>query len=1048
MSPTPWAQAVQTINKALAPAPQHRLSQSNDDNAEETGLFEDLQRLKIDDFDTLKDVLEASISGEEDDNELLLERIVTFLARLPPRSRQGRRFTEAFINQLWDVLEHPPPQLRSEATRYRSADGSYNNPTDPSMGAANTRYARTVTARTFQLPDLPDPALIFDSLMDRGDGSSFREHPNKISSMLFYLATIITHDIFQTDSKDPNFNLTSSYLDLSPLYGRNAEEQSAMRTFEDGLLQPDCFSSRSLYGFPPGLGVFLIMFNRFHNYVVTQLAEINEGGRFTKPPSRDAAHATAWAKYDDDLFQTGRLITCGLYVNIVLKDYVRTILNLNRTGSTWGLDPRVRETKDLFNSSPAPQATGNQVSVEFNLIYRWHSAISQRDAAWTEDELRRGLREVAGDDADPTTAPLDAVLRAIRALRENIPEEPRQRVFAGLERGSDGTYDDNALVRLLADSVEDVAGAFGAHQVPRALRAIEILGIRQARGWHVATLNELRQYFGLRRHATFADINPDPVVAARLAALYGAPDAVELYPGLVAEKAKPPMPGSGLCVNVTTSRAILSDAVALVRGDRFYTADYTPTNLTNWGYREADFDLEVNQGQVIYKLILRAFPNHFAENSIYAHFPFVIPAENKAIHDALGTSELYSWTRPSNEAAPTDPTQLLSLPSPLPQNWTRIFDECLYAPPRWDREVASFVARTTSRLLARAAQPVPGLAPTSSPSRTATTTTATTTTTYEADVLADVTGPLAARLTAALLALPLDPSGADDAALYAQLAGLAAPAFFAPAAMDPGAAFRARVRARAPAAELAQHVRHEATAAAGTRGGWVAGLVAWLGRRRDAREEEQEEEEEEQEDGAHGSGPDDAWPSLPRYGRRMLARLAARGVPPAEVADEIVLIGADLATTLSTRLAQCLDYALEPAAGTPRLPALRRLARAATPAADDELARQLLSPLPPAQASPPSSSFASATDPAAPLLRAALVAAFKALALAGDAGPRRAPGPRGRCSRCACGPWRGQVGREADGRLTAYLTPDHGAFAPAPATMRIRWDESGGVAAT
>jgi hypothetical protein len=42
-------------------------------------------------------------------------------------------------------------------------------------------------------------------------------------------------------------------------------------------------------------------------------------------------------------------------------------------------------------------------------------------------------------------------------------------------------------------------------------------------------------------------------------------------------------PGSGLCVNYTTSRAILSDAVCLVRGDRFYTADYTPKNLTNWG---------------------------------------------------------------------------------------------------------------------------------------------------------------------------------------------------------------------------------------------------------------------------------------------------------------------------------------------------------------------------------------------------------------------------------------------------------------------------------
>lgn len=44
----------------------------------------------------------------------------------------------------------------------------------------------------------------------------------------------------------------------------------------------------------------------------------------------------------------------------------------------------------------------------------------------------------------------------------------------------------------------------------------------------------------------------------------------------------------------------------------------------------------------MHKLIFRAFPFHFVNNSIMAHFPFVVPAENKIIHDALGTSELYS----------------------------------------------------------------------------------------------------------------------------------------------------------------------------------------------------------------------------------------------------------------------------------------------------------------------------------------------------------------------------------------------------------------------
>ncbi len=47
-----------------------------------------------------------------------------------------------------------------------------------------------------------------------------------------------------------------------------------------------------------------------------QLAVINENGRFTKP-SEGLTHEfkeKSWVKYDNDLFQTGRLITCGLYM--------------------------------------------------------------------------------------------------------------------------------------------------------------------------------------------------------------------------------------------------------------------------------------------------------------------------------------------------------------------------------------------------------------------------------------------------------------------------------------------------------------------------------------------------------------------------------------------------------------------------------------------------------------------------------------------------------------------------------------------------------------
>ena len=55
----------------------------------------------------------------------------------------------------------------------------------------------------------------------------------------------------------------------------------------------------------------------------------------------------------------------------------------------------------------------------------------------------------------------------------------------------------------------------------------------------------------------------------------------------------PVMPGIGIAPTFTVPRAILSDAVALVRGDRFYRIDYDPKNLTIWVYYKVQCDLAV-----------------------------------------------------------------------------------------------------------------------------------------------------------------------------------------------------------------------------------------------------------------------------------------------------------------------------------------------------------------------------------------------------------------------------------------------------------------------
>lgn len=150
--------------------------------------------------------------------------------------------------------------------------------------------------------------------------------------------------------------------------------------------------------------------------------------------------------------------------------------------------------------------------------------------------------------------------------------DPGRREFGDMLRTPNGAFRDSDLVKILTESTEDVACAFGPRNVPVVMRLVEVMGIKQARRWKCATLNEFRKFFKLEPHKEFSDITTNADVARSLQTLYTHPDYVELYPGLVAEDAKIPLePGSGLCPGFTVSRTILADAVALTRGDRFYT---------------------------------------------------------------------------------------------------------------------------------------------------------------------------------------------------------------------------------------------------------------------------------------------------------------------------------------------------------------------------------------------------------------------------------------------------------------------------------------------
>lgn len=136
-----------------------------------------------------------------------------------------------------------------------------------------------------------------------------------------------------------------------------------------------------------------------------------------------------------------------------------------------------------------------------------------------------------------------------------------------------------------------------------------------------------------------------------------------------AEETRPSIPGSGLCSGYTMSRSILADAVALIRGDRFLTTEYTGTpsricmslplflthfsafNLTSWGFKDVETtDDNGSLGGMLTKLLFRTLPRHYTSKSIYAHFPFIVPSrmrENMMKHDP-GMVNRYDWSEPQS----------------------------------------------------------------------------------------------------------------------------------------------------------------------------------------------------------------------------------------------------------------------------------------------------------------------------------------------------------------------------------------------------------------
>ncbi|KAI0354701.1 heme peroxidase [Trametes cingulata] len=677
---------------------------------------------------TAQAILDAATNKEAiDDRKNLFTKAVAILCRLPEESALSKKLNDQVITTLYNTLPHPPatyvgtdylagppapahvPEMKSSPAgpspripfTLRTADGSGNNPNMPMLGTARTPYARSVQNK-YPLPPnvLPDPGDVFDVLLKARD---WQPHPNGNSSLTFAFASLVTHQLFRTDPRDMTKNNTTSYLDLSILYGTSQEEQDTVRDKASGrgLLYPDAFCEDRLVFVPPAATALLVLFSRNHNYIADMLLKLNERGRWTNPPPEDADKR---ALQDEEIFQIARLVNCGNFMAMIFGDYVAGFLGLGRDGCSWSMNPFDPITTP--DGQVVGRGDGNHCSVEFNILYRWHATTAKEDIQWTEAIFTEAFKD--------TGKPLDKLelkdfVPAVTKTWKQVDPDPRTRTFAGMKRGADGRFLDDDLARVLQDATEKPAGTYRARGSPAVLRIVEIMGMQQARAWGVCTMNEFRSFLGLKRFASFEEWNPDKEIAEAARQLYGHIDNLELYPGLQAEEIAPMGPGSGLCCGYTMMRAILSDAIALVRGDRFFTTDYTPGNLTAWGFQDCARDPNNGAfGAALPKLLFRNLPRHYPANNIYALFPMMTPEVTKKNLTNLGILDSYDLKRP----VPQPESQIVSSVADIarvlgqPQQY-KTFESPVFASTASNFTVVSNVTEQRKLALTQALFPTP-----------------------------------------------------------------------------------------------------------------------------------------------------------------------------------------------------------------------------------------------------------------------------------------------------------------------------------------------------
>ena len=379
---------------------------------------------------------------------------------------------------------------------------------------SRTTYTRLLPRKKNYVSRLPPVEEVADLFKRNGN---FQREVNRRSSLIFpYYAQWFSHQFFNTkmDPKQSASTLVPVGFNLSQMYGSPADEQR-LREFKNGRMRLEMVNGEEYAPlidnpfqamFPTENGKAFdfgnMPFNQLPGVAAMQTIMLRNHNRNAKLIAADNP-----AMDDEELFQKAKLVSLAQVLKVTMEDYVNN--HILATHVRIKCRPQVVGSPQWNRRMPRDFFPSNTISMEFNILYRWHQLIPDKIKLirdFDPNNLPKSFDGVAVDEISPFSDAQEVMKRGVEAFLGSASLQPAGKL---------------TLFNTSNEIVEMVVKP----------------GLRRMRELELASFNDYRELFGFCRLEKFEEICDDPAIVEGLRRVYkGNINDVEYYPGIFAEE--------------------------------------------------------------------------------------------------------------------------------------------------------------------------------------------------------------------------------------------------------------------------------------------------------------------------------------------------------------------------------------------------------------------------------------------------------------------------------------------------------------------------------